>query len=164
MLLVPPVWLSRTPNDGHLHCIWRFLGCKHCHCWVRLRGKLGLQVPLLLLVLSNYHVPLQLEGESYGSHCCCCCCLHACGHGCCSRTLQLNVLFPLLLLSSLGSWLSHHGEGSVLWAPPLLFPQSRLLCVFWSIHLQVYGDVDLCGVLVGGTEEPLLRCRCFYWL
>lgn len=110
MLLVPQVRLSGTSNDGHLHCIWRFLGCRHCHCWVRLRGKLGLQVPLLLLLLSSYHAPLQLEGGRHGCYCCGCC-LQPCGRGCCSRKLGLDVLFPLLFPSSLGSWLSQHGEG-----------------------------------------------------
>lgn len=144
MLLVPPVWLSGTPNDGHLHCIWRFLGCRHCHCWVRLRGKLGLQVPLLLLVLSNYHVPLQMEGERHGSHCSCCCCLHACGHGCCSRTLELNVLFPLLFLSSLGSWLSHHGEGvAIMGTTSAVTPVPPPLCIL--VHSPA--GVRRCGSL-----------------
>lgn len=142
MLLVPPVWLSGTPNDGHLHCIWRFLGCRHCHCWVRIRGKLGLQVPLLLLVLSNYHMPLQLEGERHGSHCSCC--LHACGHGCCSRTLELNVLFPLLFLSSLGSWLSHHGEGvAIMGTTSAVSPVPPPLCIL--VHSPA--GVRRCGSL-----------------
>lgn len=97
-------------------------------------------VPLLLLLLATLWSWMLLQEAGVG-----CCFL------CCSRAF-------------LGSWLSQHGRGSISWAPPLLSPQPHLLCVFWSIHLQVYGDADLCGALVCGTEEPLLKCRCFYWL
>lgn len=68
---------------------------------------------------------------------------------------------PLLLLGSLALQLSHCSQEAGLLGTACTASPVCLVRAFQSTHLQVYGCVDLSGVLVGWAEESLLDSGSF---
>ena len=98
-------------------------------------------------------VPQWLEGQCPRPHCHCCpvTCGHRCTHNCSLEARVVHTTCPAIAALS--------GEPG-LWVPAPLFPWPRLLCLFQSTHLQMYGYVELLGILVRLVEAPLSSCGC----